>query len=90
MQLFSNQHFERLDSITLDYTYQKPMRMGERLISHISSTSDKYHYQSLQDLMTKDLIPNNYDIFLLLQHFDTLEAQKQFALLGDMTSRRVL
>jgi len=90
MQLFSNQHFERLDSITLDYTYQNLRKIGDRFISHISSTSDKYHYQSLQDFMLKDLIPNNYDIFILLQHFDTLEAQKQFALLGDMTSRRVL
>lgn len=90
MQLFQEELFQKLNSVTFDYIYQYPRECNEYLVRHISSNSKDFHYVIIQNMMLKGEVPDPYHVFSLLQEYDAFQAQEEFAKLGDMSNRRVL
>ena len=85
MQLINDsQLLEKLDQITLDYTFFQPLQVGIYKKYGIASKSDYGHYEILLQMMSRGLIPDDYQVWQLLNEADTFQAAGLLATHGDM------
>lgn len=71
-------------TISLDYTYKYELHFIDRVRRHISSTSDRGHYEILLDLMEKECIQFDSIAYEYLVDFDMYKGANRLAELGDM------
>lgn len=76
-------------TISLDYTYKYELHFLDRVKRHISSTSDRGHYEILLDLMNHDLVPYDSIAYDHLINFDMYKGVSRLAELGDMVFHNI-
>ncbi|MCI8574904.1 MAG: hypothetical protein HFI09_00355 [Bacilli bacterium] len=76
--LLNDDKMKVLQRTNLAYVYPNPIKGNGRDISQVSSTSWDFHYKILQKWMCQGLIPDDFDIFKLLEREEIFKACLDF------------